>query len=205
MRTARPNEALTHHYQVKTLPLPTLVLAATSILGPSGCNTTPQASRIAELPAVYDQLSRPAQKEVARGSIDAGYTLEMVHLALGKPGHIETTADGQETQWTYYNFYPSAQVNDRPLYTIPQPDLLKKEYRRWSNETTKVDGAESTRGGMDSPSGPRNPAGSASAQTGTGAVKLDVFFNGRGVARICIDDQEADFGDLKKKNYAHAL
>lgn len=94
----------------------TLALALTALAG-GGCTTTPQAERAAERAATFVRLPAAQQADVSRGLVDQGYSLEMVYIALGRPDSIEASADGNECRWTYRNFYLSAQVDGRPLYS----------------------------------------------------------------------------------------
>lgn len=84
----------------------------------AGCSTAPapQHLRIASQPAVFAQLTPVQQKEVTAGNIDRDYTFEMVYLALGAPDRVETSADGQETQWSYKKYYANTKVMNVPLF-----------------------------------------------------------------------------------------
>jgi hypothetical protein len=89
----------------------------------AGCNTTPtpQQARIASQPAAYAQLTPVQQKEVVAGNIDRNYTFGMVYLALGMPDRVDTSADGQETQWSYKNYYANTKVMNAPLFPAAPP------------------------------------------------------------------------------------
>jgi len=95
---------------------PMLVLAFAALTG-GGCTTTPRAERAAERAATFARLPAAQQADISRGLVDQGYSPEMVYIALGRPDSIEASADGSECQWTYRNFYLSAQVDGRPLYS----------------------------------------------------------------------------------------
>ena len=97
--------------------LRTTVALALAALAGGGCTTTPQAERAAERAASFARLPSAQQADISRDLVDQGYSLEMVYIALGRPDSIEASADGNECQWTYRNFYLSAQVGGRPLYS----------------------------------------------------------------------------------------
>ncbi len=68
----------------------------------AGCETV--GTRIKEREAVYREWNPVTQERVARGEIKPGDSFDMVYVALGKPGDMETfTANdgGIVTIWNY--------------------------------------------------------------------------------------------------------
>ncbi len=86
-----------------------------------GCDATSgTASRIQEKSAVFAQLTPEQKQRVEAGSIERGYTADMVYMALGKPSKVreKDSPDGTVVMWTYNNFYSNnpdfAPDADRP-------------------------------------------------------------------------------------------
>jgi hypothetical protein len=102
----------------------TLVLA----LLVAGCETNVRSARIQEKSAVYAALTPEQRKNVESGTIEVGYTSDMVYIALGAPKHVETkdTPEGKAEMWTYLNFYstgPASTLSFNPpgsRYTMMQ-------------------------------------------------------------------------------------
>lgn len=68
----------------------------------SGCEMGTIASRTKEKAAAFDAAT-PAQKQTMQdGWIDAGFTDDMVYIALGKPDTVQHTGDVDI--WIYRNF-----------------------------------------------------------------------------------------------------
>lgn len=95
-----------------------LLIAAIAL---TGCDaTTGTAARIQEKSAVFAQLTPEQKKRVEAGSIERGYTTDMVYMALGKPSKVreKDSPDGMVVMWTYNNFYSNnpdfAPDADRP-------------------------------------------------------------------------------------------
>ncbi|MBX3750412.1 MAG: hypothetical protein KF897_10010 [Opitutaceae bacterium] len=79
----------------------------------AGCDaTTGVAGRIQEKSAVYAQLTAEQKKNIETGTIEYGYTADMVYMALGKPSKVREKAapEGTVLMWTYNNYYPSVAV-----------------------------------------------------------------------------------------------
>lgn len=72
----------------------------------SGCETSGVASRIQEKSTVFAALTPEQQAKVKAGEIEAGFSTDMVYLALGQPSEVKTkeTPDGQLTIWVYHRF-----------------------------------------------------------------------------------------------------
>lgn len=93
-----------------------LSLIAAALAGCSSTDTpTPQARRITEYQADYDQMSPATKEGVARGFISRADDFKAAYIALGKPDVITTSADGRVTTWTYQAFLP------------PQTEAIKKQ------------------------------------------------------------------------------
>ncbi|MCX6945598.1 MAG: hypothetical protein NT173_12725 [Opitutales bacterium] len=90
---------------MKKILTPFVALAALLLV--TGCETTGAPSRIQEKSAVFDNLAPWQQRDIQDGVVGIGYSTDMVYMAIGKPSKIVTTANGQETVWTYNNYYPS--------------------------------------------------------------------------------------------------
>jgi hypothetical protein len=72
-----------------------------------GCETKNLSARIQEKSAVYASLTPEQRKNVESGTIEVGYTSDMVYLALGSPHQVQTkdTPEGKAEMWSYTNFY----------------------------------------------------------------------------------------------------
>jgi hypothetical protein len=92
---------------------PALYLArlgfAALIVSLTGCETTSINSRIAEKSAVFGTLNEATQKNLREGTIEQGYTADMVYIALGSPSKVKVrdTAQGKVGIWEYANFFPA--------------------------------------------------------------------------------------------------
>ncbi len=85
--------------------LSTLAAFAISLLF-SGCETSGVSGRIQEKSAVFKSLDAGQQRDIQNRVVGAGFTTDMVYIALGRPSKIETSADGREVVWIYRNYYP---------------------------------------------------------------------------------------------------
>lgn len=74
----------------------------------TGCDSTSSAARIQEKSSVYSALTPAEQLQIQHGGIEMGFSQDMVYMSLGKPTRVASSADGQETTWTYTNYYPPA-------------------------------------------------------------------------------------------------
>jgi hypothetical protein len=90
-----------------------LALAATSVLAvlASGCTSISDPSvaisaRIQEKNATFVRMTPVAQKAVQSGTIERGFTSDMVYMALGEPAkvHAKDAALGKLEMWTYVIF-----------------------------------------------------------------------------------------------------
>lgn len=93
-------------------PIPTLcALFSFVCLLLAGCDSGVSA-RIQEKATVFNTLTPDQQEMIRNGQIEAGFTTDMVYLALGKPSKIHTkqSPDGPITVWTYSRFYPAGPI-----------------------------------------------------------------------------------------------
>jgi len=72
----------------------------------AGCESNNLSARIQEKSAVYAALTPEQRKNVESGTIEVGYTSDMVYLALGAPQQVQTkdTPEGKAEMWAYKNF-----------------------------------------------------------------------------------------------------
>lgn len=72
----------------------------------AGCATSTLPARIQEKSAAYAALTPEQRKNVESGTIEVGYTTDMVYLALGTPRQVQTkdTPEGKAEMWSYTNF-----------------------------------------------------------------------------------------------------
>lgn len=84
------------------LPL-LVVLAAAGLL--AGCSTI--ASRIKEKAPVFASLDAATQAKIQHGTVELGYTPDMVYMALGAPEekHQRQTPKGRTEVWSYLSTY----------------------------------------------------------------------------------------------------
>jgi len=73
----------------------------------AGCKTAMTGAkieaRIQEMPEVFAQLPKAAQKDIRWGYIKKGFTPPMVYMALGNPEKTEVSEDKTRITWTYYD------------------------------------------------------------------------------------------------------
>jgi hypothetical protein len=98
--------------------LGTALLAVIALVGCDASSGT--AARIQEKSAAFAQLTPEQKQRIEAGSIERGYTTDMVYMALGKPSKVKEKAspEGTVLMWTYNNFYSNnpdfAPGADRP-------------------------------------------------------------------------------------------
>lgn len=93
----------------------TALLAAMAL---AGCDATSgTAARIQEKSAVFATLTPEQKKNIEEGSIEYGYTTDMVYMALGKPSKVREKAapEGTVLMWTFNQFYPTVAVSQLAL------------------------------------------------------------------------------------------
>ncbi|MBV5332683.1 hypothetical protein JZU54_03780 [bacterium] len=84
----------------------------------SGCDASSgKTARIQEKSAVFAQLTPEQKKSIESGSIEVGYTADMVYMALGKPSKVKSkeSPEGKTEMWTYNNFAPAASASHLSL------------------------------------------------------------------------------------------
>jgi len=82
------------------------LLAGGVLLLAAGCATTDTVdNRIAKNQAIYAGLTPEEQNQIKSGVITAGFTPEMVLMALGKPERILPGKGPGEEDWVYVNVY----------------------------------------------------------------------------------------------------
>ncbi len=73
----------------------------------SGCDTVTTGAkieaRIQEMPELFAQLPKEAQKDIRWGYIKKGFNPAMVYMALGSPSKRESSEDKTKVTWTYYD------------------------------------------------------------------------------------------------------
>jgi hypothetical protein len=76
----------------------------------AGCSTP--SSRIADHRDAFNQMSPEAQRLIAAGRIDIGFSPEMVTLALGEPAHrfIRKSTTGDTEVWVYHDNKPQISI-----------------------------------------------------------------------------------------------
>ena len=82
-----------------------LVILVPAVFFLQGCDTSGVAGRAQEKATVYNALSPAVQKHIKDGSVEVGYTEDMVYIALGKPNSVETkfVGSGPVQVWVYQN------------------------------------------------------------------------------------------------------
>jgi len=84
------------------------ILLVTVLLG--GCETDGGvAARAREKPAAYAALNPWQKKFVAKGVVAAGFTPDMVYIAMGRPDTVEKKdfPAGHAELWTWKRYYPN--------------------------------------------------------------------------------------------------
>lgn len=80
-------------------------LAAGIFLG--GCSSSPEG-RIADQQELFESYSPEIQENIRQGTVEIGYTQDMVELALGKPARVveRETKEGNERVFIYTESKP---------------------------------------------------------------------------------------------------
>jgi hypothetical protein len=93
-------------------PLLTAFACALTLALQTGCESSGPSARIQEKSAVFATLTSEQQTTIREGTIELGYTADMVYMALGKPSKVKAQddAEGRVEMWTYNNFYPTVAV-----------------------------------------------------------------------------------------------
>lgn len=160
------------------------------LAGLAGCSTTsPQQGRIAELRGYYQKLPAPSQTAIKKGFVAVGDTYQMVYMAIGKPDTIESTVDGRRIQWIYRNFYPSAAVNNTPLYRVANVDPLQRNLQQW-NRAGRPTFNDNIGGNIDFRP-PRKTSEPMDAGPDVKGVTLDVTFLDGGVLKFAYNGRES--------------
>jgi uncharacterized protein YceK len=130
-----------------------------------GCTSI--TSRIKEKSAAFAALDAPTQEKLRKGTVEPGYTLDMVYIALGAPDERTemTTTHGHRVIWiyttTHQEYMGSGQVGYRrvfvrnpstgatyvylePVYTDVYRDRIE-EHIRIIFQDGKVDAIEQTK------------------------------------------------------------
>ena len=133
----------------------------------AGCASSTIESRIAERSAAFNTLPPEIQRAVREGAIAAGFTADMVYMALGAPSERGPGPGGGEL-WTYRNFFYSDQLADaqRATRAAPRPPAAlghSRQLSAWSDSTLPSGGS----GQGDMVNTPRSSGG-----TGGGAVDV---------------------------------
>jgi hypothetical protein len=90
---------------MKTTSLSRLAVVLLVLLA-AGCSTTDTLdNRIKQNSAIYAGLTPEEQNQIRSGIITAGFTPEMVLMALGKPERILPGKGPGEEDWVYVNVY----------------------------------------------------------------------------------------------------
>jgi hypothetical protein len=134
-----------HSRQIRLIVLIGIIASAL------GCATDGINARIAEKSAVFEKLNPETQKNLREGTIEPGYTADMVYIALGKPSKekIRDTSQGKVGIWEYANFYPEgyeaaptsagSTAADRPVSIASAPGDRHSVGAAPSKETTGTD------------------------------------------------------------------
>ena len=95
-----------------------MALAVLVSLTVTGCNTspTPQAQRITEHQAEFQQFSADTQQKLAEGIIARGQSLKAVYMALGKPDVITASSNGHVVNWIYTSYQPPQTATEKKAY-----------------------------------------------------------------------------------------
>ena len=92
---------------MRSVKAPPFLPSATAfaVLFFTGCQN-PRQARIEQNAALFVSLPEPAQALIREGLVEAGFTADMVYMALGKPNRTQSgeAKEGQMATWTYKNF-----------------------------------------------------------------------------------------------------
>lgn len=146
------------------LPRLTMVPVAGFALLLTACSSG-ISGRIQEKSAAFAQFTPEVQKNIREGTIEPGYTADMVYMALGKPTKetVKDTPHGKVGLWSYANFYPQG------YETTPPASKQSTQTDRMTDATSSTTSSAKTKNGEftdnDSSSGTikRAPAASVVA------------------------------------------
>lgn len=98
--------------------------------------------RIAESQELFDSFPEEIQEQVRQGSVEVGFTREMVRLAWGPPDHVFTrvTQEQRATVWGYTRtrYYPYWDRMTVPVYFIDSNGRRRIRYHSvWINSETR--------------------------------------------------------------------
>ena len=88
-----------------------IALCTALVLAVVGCSTT--NSRIRKHQQTFDALPEIVQQNLRGGTIDVGYTPEMVFIALGEPDRKvdRVSEDGMSQVWTWWRSTPGVGIS----------------------------------------------------------------------------------------------
>lgn len=121
-----------------------MVIVGLCLLVLAGCATVQERRdrRIAENQELFDGFPEEIQTQIRQGSVEVGFTRDMVRLAWGPPDHVFTrvTKDRQATIWGYtrVRYYPSWDRMTVPFYFIDGNGRRRMSYHSvWFNAETQ--------------------------------------------------------------------
>lgn len=98
--------------------------------------------RIADNQELFDSFPEEIQTEIRQGSVEVGFTRDMVRLAWGPPDHVFTrvTKERRATIWGYtrIRYYPYRDRMTIPVYFIDGNGRRRIRYHSvWINSETQ--------------------------------------------------------------------
>jgi hypothetical protein len=94
-----------------------LLFGALSAIALTGCATMHRSSRLDEKSPAFASLDYSTQLDVRQGIVRAGFTPDMVAMALGQPAEKTTIETGHQDTWVYH-------IPCRYFYSYPPPGSL---------------------------------------------------------------------------------
>lgn len=121
-----------------------MVIVGLCLLVLAGCATVQERRdrRIAENQELFDSFPEEIQTQVRQGSVEVGFTRDMVRLAWGEPDHVFTriTEERRATIWGYtrIQYYPYWDRMTVPFYFIDANGRRRMSYHSvWINAETQ--------------------------------------------------------------------
>ncbi|MCW8904688.1 MULTISPECIES: hypothetical protein [Sedimenticola] len=122
----------------------TMVILGLCLLVLAGCASVQERRdrRIAENRELFDSFPEEIQAQVRQGSVEVGFTRDMVRLAWGPPDHVFTrvTKERRATIWGYTRtrYYPYRDRMSIPVYFIDGNGRRRIRYHSvWINSETQ--------------------------------------------------------------------
>lgn len=144
--------------------------AMLALLVGAGCGSS-RSTRITEKAAVFEALPPEQRQMIQDGQIEAGFTADMVYIAMGQPTRrVAEELDGAQVEaWTYENYVPSGPWHRKGAKGPMNP--MSKGSSAWPSSLPSDASAHG-----DMVEHPRSSSGSGGDMVGTSVSTLKILF-----------------------------